>query len=208
MAEATIKRHLSPTIEQDRHDIELDVDVEAKPLVMPDFVNVKPKNPAVALRWINFVWQNGLRYQQCRYAGWENAKIEDCQVNSIPLAFLKEGGIRNGDLILMKHQDTLYRGALKYNRERALALVGRQAIRAKQESELRQETAGANPELKSKLRAFQPTEDELKRIVDAAPDADKQPAQAPGNPGAPPVASKAQVNATILKTGGPTPIPK
>jgi hypothetical protein len=207
MAEATIKRHLSPTIEQDYHDVELDLDVESKPLVMPNFTDVKPRNPAVALRWINFVWQNGLRYQQCRYAGWENARIEDCQLNQVPLAFIKDGGIRNGDLILMKHQDTLYRGALKYNRENALRRVGRQAIRAKQEKELNQEIAGANPEMKAKLRAFQPTEDELKRIVDAAPDADKQP-PAPANPGAPPVASKAQVNATILKTGGPTPTPK
>lgn len=108
-------------IVMDRAGVPEDEDVQAIPLEQVDWADVKPKNAGIALRWINHVFQNGLRYQQASYQGYINATPADVLDGSIPSSYFKEGKIINGDLILMKIDDKKYRGALKYRRQMAEA---------------------------------------------------------------------------------------
>src|SRR6266566_6913894 len=82
---------------------ELDDNIIARPLIMPDFVNVKPKSPDVSFRWIEFKARDGLRYSQALAQGWTNVTIHDVTPGVLS-PYVREGGTKfiNGDLILMK----------------------------------------------------------------------------------------------------------
>ena len=101
--------------------------VEARPLQLPDFVNIKPKNPAISLRWVNRsvgVQGSTQRLDEMIYAGFVPATAaEVCMPNGAPIMtnLIKDGKIIRGDLILMKIAREAYDGALKYNWSRAVA---------------------------------------------------------------------------------------
>jgi hypothetical protein len=105
--------------------------IEARPLQLPDFVNVKPKNPGVSFRWVNRavgVANSTQRLDEMIFAGFVPVKPEEAQIPNgkggytpIPPNLIKNGNIIRGDLILMKIDKAAYEGALKYNWERSVA---------------------------------------------------------------------------------------
>ena len=106
-------------------------DVTARPLQMPDFINIKPKNPGISLRWVNRavgVAQSTQRLDEMVFAGFVPAKPEECHIPngkgsfvSVPTSLVKGANIIRGDLILMKIDKVAYEGALKYNWERSVS---------------------------------------------------------------------------------------
>ena len=143
-------------------------DVEARPLALPDFINVVPKNPSLSLRWVNrSVGPTGStqRLDEMVYAGFEFARIEDVKMaNGAPVMgnLVKDGRIVRGDLILMKIARSAYEGALKYNWHRAVSRLHPSRQLATGQSQLSQAVRQAGvprsvqPTLSQKLAAFRP----------------------------------------------------
>ena len=101
--------------------------IEARPLQLPDFVNIKSKNPALSFRWVNRsvgVAASTQRLDEMIFAGFVPVRPEEaCMPNGQPIManLIKDGKIIRGDLILMKIPRVQYEGALKYNWERSIA---------------------------------------------------------------------------------------
>jgi hypothetical protein len=142
--------------------------IEARPLQLPDFVNIKSKNPNNAFRWVNRavgVQGSTQRLDEMVYAGFVPVKPEEaCMPNGQPIManLIKEGKIIRGDLILMKIDRAAYDGALKYNWERSIARMhpDRQLQTGKKQLATEIAKAGVSPAvgrtLASKLQAFRP----------------------------------------------------
>jgi len=142
--------------------------VTARPLQMPDFVDIKPKNPQLALRWCNRVAGEGQRLDQVTYAGFVPAKPEEVSYPNgkpIPSSLIKNGQILLGDLILMKIDRSAYDGALKHNWERAVQRLhpkaAQQQGRADLNNSLKEAGVRQTPDLLKKLSTFQPTDAEI-----------------------------------------------
>jgi hypothetical protein len=95
-----------------------DDQIVAKPLVDPDFTNLKPKNPNFVFRWVNRVAGSGARLEKMKASGFRVASYTDV-ASEIPIHFKKDGSIIHGDLILMIITRELYVGALKHNQQKA-----------------------------------------------------------------------------------------
>jgi hypothetical protein len=101
---------------------ELDDDIVARPMTLPDFVNVPLANPNLAPRWI---FTDRRRFAQAKAQGWRVAKKTDIKPGYAKLTpFEEEGGTKyvNGDLILMLIDRKIYLGALRYKHQVAAAL--------------------------------------------------------------------------------------
>lgn len=148
--------------------------IEARPLQLPDFVNVKPKNPGVSFRWVNRavgVAGSTQRLDEMIFAGFvpvnpTEAVIPDPKApggySAIPGNMIKNGQIIRGDLILMKIDRRAYEGALKYNWMRSVSRMApeRQLQTGKKQLATAVSQAGVPPAvgktLASKLQAFRP----------------------------------------------------
>src|SRR5882724_544629 len=142
--------------------------IEARPLQLPDFVNIKSRNPAISFRWVNRsvgVMGSTQRLDEMIYAGFVPVKPEEaCMPNGKPimLNLIKNGQIIRGDLILMKIDRAQYEGALKYNWERSIARMhpDRQLQTGKKQLANAVSQAGVPRDvgrtLASKLQAFRP----------------------------------------------------
>src|SRR5215467_6092267 len=92
-------------------------EIDARPLQMPDFVNLKPKNAEIRFRWVNRcvgVKESTQRLDEMTYAGFQYALPSDVQGAVLP-NLIRNGHIVRGDLVLMKISRAAYDGALKYN---------------------------------------------------------------------------------------------
>jgi hypothetical protein len=147
-------------------------EVEARPLQMPDFVNLKPKNPAISFRWVNRsvgVQGSTQRLDEMIYAGFVYATALDVQGTVMP-NLLKDGKIIRGDLVLMKMPKVQYEGALKYNWKRAVHRLhpGQQLNVGRQQLSKAVGEVGVPREvgktLVSKLEAFRPNTAEIAKI--------------------------------------------
>ena len=98
--------------------VDSDEPIVAKPLIDPDFTNLKKKNTMISLRWVNRVAGDGMRYEHMKAIGFANATANDVEV---PPNMLRDGAIIIGDLILMKIARRDYEGALLHNVEKAVA---------------------------------------------------------------------------------------
>lgn len=101
---------------------ELADDIVARPMTLPDFVNVPLANPNLAARWI---FTDKRRFAQAKAQGWRVAKKQDVKPGYQSLTpFEEEGGTKyiNGDLILMVIDRKIYLGALRYKHQVAAAL--------------------------------------------------------------------------------------
>lgn len=142
--------------------------IQARPLSLPDFINVKAKNPNISLRWVNRavgVQGSTQRLDEMIYAGFEPVRPDEvCMPNGKPLMtnLIKDGKIIRGDLILMKISREAYEGALKYNWERAVQRLHPGKQLATGRAELNKAVAekgvprNVMPTLSAKLQAFQP----------------------------------------------------
>jgi hypothetical protein len=146
--------------------------IEARPLQLPDFVNVKPKNPGVSFRWVNRsvgLKESTQRLDEMVFAGFVPVRPDEALVpdlkggfKPIPPNLIKDGKIIRGDLILMKIDKVAYEGALKYNWERSVSRLhpDRQLQTGKKQLASAISKVGVPPSvgrtLASKLQAFRP----------------------------------------------------
>lgn len=119
---------LIPQLEQSpvrgglQRPLELDDDIQARPLTLPDFVNVELANPNLSARWI---FTDRRRFAQAKAQGWRVARKADLKPGYASLnPYEEEGGTKylNGDLILMVIDRKVYLGALRYKHQVAAAL--------------------------------------------------------------------------------------
>jgi hypothetical protein len=127
---------------------ELSEDIVARPMTLPDFVNVPLANPNLCARWI---FTDRRRFAQAKAQGWRVAKRGDIKPGHANLTpYEEEGGTKyiNGDLILMVIDRKIYLGALKYKHQVAAALsdaaVQRRMSAARAASDLGSEAAAIN----------------------------------------------------------------
>jgi len=154
--------------------------VTARPLQMPDFVDIKPKNPQIALRWCNRVAGEGQRLDQVTYAGFVPVKPDEVSYPNgkpIPSSLIKNGQIHLGDLILMKIDKSMYDGALKYNWERAVDRMSPKSNQRQGKADLanalKESGVRQTPDLLKKLSTFQPTDAEIEAGETSSPSAGK-----------------------------------
>lgn len=151
-------------------------EIEARPLQMPDFVNIKPKNPLLALRWVNRAAGEGQRLDQMTFAGFRPVRPDECVIPdankpgvmvAIPPSMQKNGQIIYGDLLCMAIDKKIYDGALKYNWSRAIQRMKPGANKETAQSALKQtlnevsDQARKVPELTRKLQVYQPSESDV-----------------------------------------------
>lgn len=146
---------------------ELADNITARSLAVPDFINVKTKNPNLSFRWINFKAGDGLRYSQAQAQGWQNATYADCAIagEDIPEVYKKDGKIINGDVILMKIDRATYLGALKNKHNQALHLAGHSGHHQEAARRVGQEIGGIPKEATGKISVFQPSAADLTKIA-------------------------------------------
>jgi hypothetical protein len=140
--------------------------VVGKPLAMPDFVDIKPKNPLLTIRWCNRVAGEGQRMDQVTYAGFRPAKPDEVVMkNGSPLqaSLVRDGKIIYGDLQAMIIDKASYDGALKYNWQRAVQRMKPGNVRETGKQELKKvlSEAGVRSDLSKKLSTFQPSDAEI-----------------------------------------------
>ena len=104
---------------------ELAEDIVARPLTLPDFVDVPLKNPNLSARWM---FTDRRRYAQAKAQGWRNATsndVDQVKAKGRLSPYVEEGGTKyiNGDLILMVIDRKIYLGALRYKHQVAAALA-------------------------------------------------------------------------------------
>jgi hypothetical protein len=142
--------------------------IQARPLQMPEFTDVKPVNPMHSLRWVDRVAGNGQRFDQMKYAGFTVCKPEEARMrNNMPIeaSMIKDTQVIYGSLILMKIDRKLYEGALKYNWVRSVNRLHPkaqlQAGKAKLNEAIKESGAARIPDLAKKLQAFRPSDAEV-----------------------------------------------
>jgi hypothetical protein len=147
---------------------ELADDIVARPLMLPDFVNIKPKNPEIAFRWVNFKAGEGKRFNEATFQGFLPATPDDCENH---LGMAKDGRVINGDLMLMKIDRKKYLGALRYNNE-AVNRVVRKANRETVANQMLKEELGnassnkaTRPEHRGMIQTFTPSPAEVKARI-------------------------------------------
>jgi hypothetical protein len=150
--------------------------ITARPLQMPDFVDIKPVNPLITLRWCNRVAGEGQRLDQVTFAGFIPVKPEEVRYPNgkpLPPSMIKNGQVLLGDLILMKIDKEKYDGALKYNWERAVSRMHPKANqtqgRADLANALKESGVRQTPDLLKKLSTFQPSDAEIEAGEKAGP---------------------------------------
>jgi hypothetical protein len=143
-----------PVVENPYVPAELAEDITARPLTLPDFVDVKLRNPRLSARWI---FTDRRRFAQAKAQGWRVARKEDLHPNYEKLnPYEEEGGTKyiNGDLILMVIDRQIYLGALKYKHQVAAAIadttVTRRISAQKAASEMGEDVAAVNRAFASK----------------------------------------------------------
>jgi hypothetical protein len=163
---------------------ELDENIIAAPLVVPEYANVRPKkDKGIAFRWVNFAVPTkeggftSLRLDQMIAAGFVYAQPDDIE-GTCPQSLMRDGKIRYGDLILLKIDAKTYNGALKYNWERSIKLASRAEEAAQGTRQVQQAVAEVTrrPDLANKIRTFQPSEAEIANLGKAVPMVDGKPA--------------------------------
>lgn len=143
---------------------EIDDNVVAKPLQMPDFEHFVPVDPTMTFRLINFKVgdkESGLRFSQMRSAGYIPAEAKDVK-NLDPSRVTSDGKIIIGDVILCKIKKSLEDGAKKFNWERAQRRVGKLA---REQAQVDLRNTGAPRSQLNKLSVFTPEKDQLDALV-------------------------------------------
>lgn len=144
--------------------------IEARPLMTLDVINeVRPKNSALELRWVNREAGEGLRYNQMAAGGFIPARPDELwlQTNKkpVPPSMVKEGKVIYGDLIAMLISKEIYQGALKHNALRAIELGDRMRLKDELAPELKRSIVGRGPsDLARKISTFVPTEAEVDKM--------------------------------------------
>ena len=142
---------------------ELDDSIVARPLMMPEFLDLRPKNPMHTIRGVNLNHDNGNMYFRAKVAGFVDATPEDIVMrDGSPVLgnYVKDNRVIYGDLIVMKIDRAKYLGALKYNAQEAQRRMSKTGIAQKGNKELFEALGStmAPPEQKAKIQAFVPSD--------------------------------------------------
>lgn len=100
----------------------LSASIIARPLVLPNHLDQRARDPKYRLRWVNFKANGGARFEQCAAAGFRIAKPEEV-VGVNPQLNITPTGIKYHDTILMLIEADRLLGAYKYNFQRSLNMV-------------------------------------------------------------------------------------
>lgn len=142
-------------------------EIEARPLAMPTFTDIKHKNPMVALRWIKFGDSDVARqrFMEATYQGYVPVKPDE--VVGPFTSHIRDGHIIYGDLICCKMDRRTYTAAKKDKNQRATDLVDKKVRNARGQHSLRSEAGSVNAphSLLNKLTVFTPTDVELQALV-------------------------------------------
>jgi hypothetical protein len=137
--------------------IDDDADIVARPLVSPDFTNLKPTNPAMMLRLVNRLALGGQRFEEARIQGFVVCKPTD--IKDLPnIMTVKDNTVTYGDVIVMMMSRDKYLGAIKNNENNARKRVSRAAVFGAGQEKLAEalnEVPGSRDN-KSKIKLFQP----------------------------------------------------
>lgn len=151
-----------------------DEDIEARPLVLPDYTDLRPRNPLLQFRWVNRVAGEGQRMYQMEAMGFIKVTSKDVvgpDGKPVPDYLIKNGQIVYGDLVLMKISRKAYLGALKYNEQRAVARISEAAFLKRARKIVSEELkkggagAGAQAEVAQKITTFVPGQAETEALV-------------------------------------------
>jgi len=116
--------------------------IVAKPLSSPDFLGIKAKNPAMSVRWVNRLYENGYRVDVHAAQGFEIAKPEDVvtlEGKPVPPSLVKNGQLIFGDLICMILPKPDYFGALLNNHNKAVRRLRKVGIQQRGEAMMEEE---------------------------------------------------------------------
>lgn len=140
----------------------------ARPLSMPNMLDIRMKDPAYRPRWVNFKARGGARFDEAVAQGFIKVTEPREVVGLNTHLMIHKDGIKYHDVILMKIQTEKLFGAYKYNVIRSAQMVSRkgaQLIGAREAGKtLRQgisnEGFSYTTDLASKIGVYIPREDE------------------------------------------------
>lgn len=142
--------------------------IVARPLRLPNYLDVRCKDPNWIPRWVNFKTQNGARYSMFKSAGFRNAKQEEMVGLSEEITIGGDGMIKDHDVVLMVAPKAIVFGAYKQNALNSMRMISRTGAmgRAKEESDriIRQgiSNEGFDPgQYGKKLTSYIPDGDEI-----------------------------------------------
>jgi hypothetical protein len=152
-------------------EVEVYAGYNAEPLLSQNLLEeIVPKNPELTLRWGNCVAGGGLRLSQLVYSGFEIFKPDELMMKKggeIPAMMIKDGRVMYGDLVATKISKAKYFGALKHNHNSAVASANRTRMTQDDAKQVTQEILkGKSNEIASKIRAYVPSEQELKALTE------------------------------------------
>lgn len=110
--------------------------IDAKSFDLPALLQIKPKDPAIRFRWVNFKNEEGGNLQKFKATGWTNATVDDIH-ESTPVGenlVLDGTTIKFYDVMLMKIGTIRLMQAYKANMLKAMQMVGRSPERALNEA--------------------------------------------------------------------------
>lgn len=154
-----------------------DDELDARPLTIPEFTNIKPANPAIYLRFVNcaIATKEGqvstLRFNQMVAAGFVVATINDVHPLDRPkiAGYVQDGGskIINGDLILMKHSRKRINAAFRDNENKAQRLGSRAETVQRGKRYVSAEVSMKNPtsENAGKISVFSPSQEDIDNLL-------------------------------------------
>lgn len=145
-----------------------DEDIVARPLVLPDYTDLRPRNPLLKFRWVNRVAGEGQRLYQMEAMGFVKVTSKDVvgpDGKPIPEYLIKNGQIVYGDLVLMKISREAYLGALKYNEQRAVDRISKAAFLKRAKKMVSEELSRVGSPATPKITTFVPGQAETEALV-------------------------------------------
>lgn len=144
---------------------ELNGAIVARPLVSPDFIGLKPKNPQHQFYWGNRLAGGGLRLEELMSKGFALAKPEDVQ--NMKGVLEKEGRVCYGDLVLLKIDKNTYLGALLHNHNKATGRVSREQSAERGSKMIREEVGkvGGSTNIGTKISSFVPSQADVDALT-------------------------------------------
>lgn len=161
VAEPVLKSK-QPDVMRDMTEAEIlaDASIEARPLMMPQQLDVKSRRPEYAFYWVNRKGDQGTRHEKFLALGFTNATKDD--VHGLDQSVMVQGNsIVLGDLLLMKCLKVHYYGYLKYNMMKANNAVKGKASPAEAQRKFAAEVGADVTQLKGKVGFYTPNDGEL-----------------------------------------------
>jgi hypothetical protein len=161
-SQVPIAKVAEPKVIRDMTEAEIlaDASIEARPLMMPQQLDVKSRRPEYAFYWVNRKGDQGTRHEKFLALGFTNAAKED--VHGLDESVMIQGNsIILGDLILMKCLKEKYYGYLKYNMMKANNAVKAQASPSSAARQFSSEVGADVTQVAGKVKFYTPTDGEL-----------------------------------------------